>query len=282
MHTYSNRKGTTRNEHAFSMPTLVCAVFFLTSVAAAQFYLPPPPPKQPADYGKVILNSQISKPNSPGAVSFDHWLHRSKFTCRICHVDIGFAMVANTSGIRAESNRQGFHCGACHDGRRLFDGKPVFAACKDTPANSMCERCHSEGKKGARKYEYSTFTARFSKALYGINWESTEASGVIKPVDFIEGISIKKSEMKSREDFAINSGVIWVHPVFFSHEKHSLWNGCELCHPEIFPTARKSAVQYSMFSNIEGRHCGACHLKVAFPLNNCQMCHPRAPRWAQQ
>jgi hypothetical protein len=25
---------------------------------------------------------------------FRHWLHRSKYTCRLCHVDIGFAMEA--------------------------------------------------------------------------------------------------------------------------------------------------------------------------------------------
>jgi c(7)-type cytochrome triheme protein len=281
MHTCSNRKGMKINEHAFSLLTLVCAFFFLTSVAAAQFYLPPPPPAQPANYGKVILNSQAAKPGSPGAVVFDHWLHRSKFTCRLCHVDIGFAMEANASGIRAESNRQGFHCGACHDGKRIIDGNPVFASCSDAATN-QCDRCHSEGKMGVRKYEYNSFTARFPKAFYGINWEGAEAKGLIKPVDFLEGISIKKAQMQSREDFAIKAGASWVHPVFFSHEKHSLWNGCELCHPDIFPTEKKSSVQYSMFSNIEGHHCGACHLKVAFPLNNCQMCHPRAPRWAKQ
>ena len=37
-------------------------------------------------------------------VVFDHWLHRAKFTCRLCHVDIGFAMKANETGIRAVDN----------------------------------------------------------------------------------------------------------------------------------------------------------------------------------
>jgi len=251
----------------------------LAATAVAQIYLPPPPPP-PSDYGKVILDTYVK--SSPGAVVFDHWLHRSKFTCRLCHVDAGFAMEAKATGITAESNRQGFHCGACHDGKKLFYGKPLFAACPRTPPDRQCDRCHSLGKVGARKYEYSSFTEHFPKDLYGINWEAAEARGIVKPVDFVPGIMLRKAQIQSREDFTIEAGLEWVHPVLFSHEKHSVWNGCELCHPDIFPTARRSTVQYTMFSNIEGRHCGACHTKVAFPLNNCQKCHPSGPRWAAQ
>jgi len=282
MLTCSNRKGTRRNKRGPTLLVLAGAFLFLLGSAVAQFYLPPPPPAQPSNYGKVILDSRASKPGSPGAVVFDHWLHRSKFTCRLCHVDIGFAMEAKATGVTPESNRQGFHCGACHDGKKLFDGKPIFAACSEGPDKSQRDRCHSAGKTGVRKYDYKSFTAKFPKAYYGINWQAAETQGMIKPVDSIEGISIKKVQIQGREDFAIASGLSWVHPVLFSHEKHSVWNGCELCHPEIFPTVKKSDVQYSMFSNLEGRHCGACHLKVAFPLNNCQMCHPRAPAWAER
>jgi len=35
-------------------------------------------------------------------VVFDHWLHRAKFTCRLCHVDIGFAMKAEATDIRCQ------------------------------------------------------------------------------------------------------------------------------------------------------------------------------------
>jgi c(7)-type cytochrome triheme protein len=267
-----------RNSFGLSLLLLACAISFLTAIASAQIYLPPAPPAQPSDYGKVILDNYASK--GPGAVVFDHWLHRSKFTCRLCHVDIGFAMQAKATGVSAETNRQGFHCGACHDGKRVFDGKPIFASCADAPG-PQCARCHSLGKKGVRKYEYKSFTAALPKSSYGIDWLAAEHTGAVKPVDFLEGITVKQKPMQSREDFTIKAGLAWVHPVVFSHEKHSVWNGCELCHPEIFATAQKSAVQYTMFSNVEGHHCGACHLKVAFPLNNCSMCHPRGPSWAQ-
>lgn len=272
-----------RNERGYPLLMLACVVLFFCGSAATQLFLPPPPSAQPSNYGKVVLDNYASKPGSPGAVVFDHWLHRSKFTCRLCHVDIGFAMSAKATGITAESIRQGFHCGTCHDGKRLVEGKPVFAACSDLPPDAQCKRCHSAGKYGARKYEYNSFTAKFPKAMtYGIDWEAAESKRIINLIDVMEGVTFAKTQMQSREDFAIKAGLSWVHPVFFSHEKHSIWNGCELCHPEIFPTAKKSAVQYTMFSNLEGRHCGACHLKVAFPLNNCQQCHPRAPMWAQQ
>ena len=274
----SIRKRTRRSERQLLPLVLACAVLFLLSTSSAQIYLPGPPPQNPSNYGKVILDTYSAAPG-PGAVVFDHWLHRSKFTCRLCHVDIGFAMEAKATGIRAATNRQGFHCGACHAGKRIIDGKIVFASCSDQNDN-QCDRCHSLGKQGVRKYSYDAFTAKFPKAKYGVNWEAAEKQGLIKPIDFLDGVSVKRQPMQNREDFSIKAGYSWVHPITFSHEKHSIWNGCELCHPEIFPTGRKGSVRYSMFSNIEGRYCGACHGKVAFPLNNCSSCHPRAPYWA--
>ena len=130
---------------------------------------------------------------------FDHWLHRSKFTCRLCHVDIGFAMEAKATGISAATNRQGFHCGACHDGKRIIDGKTVFASCSDQSNDKQCARCHSLGKPGVREYEYKAFTAKFPKAIYGVNWEAAENDGVIKPIDFLDGISVKRRPMQSRK-----------------------------------------------------------------------------------
>jgi c(7)-type cytochrome triheme protein len=251
----------------------------LSPIGSAQIYLPKPAPP-PSDYGKVILDNYSGA--EPGAVVFDHWLHRSKFTCRVCHVDVGFAMQAKATGINASSNRQGFHCGACHDGKRVIDGKTIFAACSDAgkSGGKQCDRCHSLGKNGARQYEYKEFTARLPKGIYGVNWQAAESSGVIKPIDFVEGSSVKSGQMRNRQDFSVKPNYPWVKPIYFSHEKHSIWNGCELCHPEIFPTAQKGTIHFSMFSNIEGRYCGACHGRVAFPLNQCQGCHDGAPMWA--
>jgi c(7)-type cytochrome triheme protein len=277
MPTYLRQRKTRRSKRAPVLFILGCAVALIGNFTLAQIYLPKPPP-QPEDYGKVILNNHATE--GPGPVIFDHWLHRSMFTCRVCHVDVGFAMEAKATGISASTNRAGFHCGACHDGKRLFEGRPIFAACSDAPPGKQCERCHSSSKKDVRKYEYSEFTAKFPKDTYGVNWDAAEKSRLIHPVDVLEGLSMKKAPMPSREDLTVKAAYSWVHPIVFSHEKHSMWNGCELCHPEIFPAAKKGTFRYSMFSNIEGRYCGACHGSVAFPLNNCQRCHPNGPLWA--
>ncbi|MGB8010093.1 MAG: c(7)-type cytochrome triheme domain-containing protein [Terriglobales bacterium] len=276
MPTSSMRKGKKRNEHGLLSLVLACGILLLAYIASAQIYLPKPAP-EPSEYGKVILDNYPG--TEPGAVVFDHWLHRSKFTCRVCHVDVGFAMEAKATGINAKTNHEGFHCGACHDGKKVFDGKTIFAACSDSAHSAECDQCHSLGKQGVRKYEYKEFTAKLPKGIYGVNWEAAEKTGAIKPVDFVEGISVRTDRMQNRKDFSVEAAMPWVSPIFFSHEKHSIWNGCELCHPEIFPTAQKGALHFSMFSNIEGQYCGACHRKVAFPLNNCQGCHPRAPLW---
>jgi len=31
-------------------------------------------------------------------------------------------MQANATAITTSTNREGFHCGACHDGKRVFEG----------------------------------------------------------------------------------------------------------------------------------------------------------------
>jgi len=63
--------------------------------------------------------------------------------------------------------------------------------------------------------------------------------------------------------------------IIFSHAKHTVWNGCEGCHPEIFMGVKRGATKYSMVDIFEGKYCGACHVAVAFPTIDCQRCHSR-------
>jgi hypothetical protein len=55
-------------------------------------------------YGLVQLGNRAAGARVP-PVSFDHWSHRARFTCRLCHVDVGFAMAAGQTGISASTNR---------------------------------------------------------------------------------------------------------------------------------------------------------------------------------
>ena len=231
----------------------------------------------PEEYGRVVINN-YSEEAGLSPVVFDHWIHRALYTCRLCHVDIGFAMQPGGTDIKAESNMAGYHCGSCHDGKTTYDGKVIFAACDSDykpEEKKRCDRCHSEGRSMKRDFEFAAFTKDFPKEGLGngINWELAEEKGAIKPVDFLEGISLKRPGLKPQEDFSIKSRGTWMFDVIFSHKKHAKWNGCEVCHPAIFPTVEKGTLKYSMFDIYDGEYCGVCHGKVAFPLIECQRCH---------
>jgi c(7)-type cytochrome triheme protein len=126
-----------------------------------------------------------------------------------------------------------------------------------------------------RKYEFAAFAKKLPKTVLGsgIDWEQAETSGLIKPVDFLDGISIRRPPLKVQKDFAIEPKAAGIEDVVFSHKKHAVWNGCEVCHPDIFPSVQKGTTAYSMSQINEGQYCGVCHDKVAFPLHDCQRCH---------
>jgi len=226
--------------------------------------------------GRVVLNN-FSRRAGMEPVVFDHWLHRASFTCRLCHVDIGFAMEAGETRINAELNTSGFYCGACHDGKRTIDQKTIFAACAkefSEEEKKRCDRCHSQNKKGVRKIEFEAFAAKLPRSLENIiDWEKAEDEKIIKPIDFLEGVSVQRDALKAQADFSIESQATWASDVIFSHKKHSIWNGCGLCHPAIYASTKAGTVKYSMFQIFEGESCGVCHNKVAFSLFICQKCH---------
>jgi len=227
----------------------------------------------PFEYGRVVLNN-YSEHAGRAPVVFDHWLHRAKFTCRLCHVDIGFAMKSGVTGIKAADNNQGYYCGSCHN------GKTAFFSCNTAAGQGepqKCDRCHSLGKNITPQHEFNKFTASLPRGRFGngIDWEKAEDEGKITPVDFLAGISIQRDPLLVQKDFDITAKVAGMPEIIFSHKKHTIWNGCELCHPEIFIGIKKGKTQYSMTEIYEGKYCGACHVSVAFPLIDCQRCHTK-------
>lgn len=255
---------------------LVCFMLFFSVGSLAMTF--PIPEK----YGQVILDNYSTKAHMSPVV-FDHWLHRSMFTCRLCHIDIGFAMEARTTKISADNNKNGLYCGACHNGRRVHADKTIFAACSDkfTEENGKrCDKCHSLGKKAAREYDYTTFSRKLPKRTYGgmIDWTEAEAKGIIKPMDFLEGVFAKRQPLKMEKELSIESKWTRMSDVIFSHKIHAVWNGCEVCHPEIFPSTKKGTVKYTMLQISNGQYCGVCHGNVAFPLFECGRCHTKPVR----
>ena len=46
-----------------------------------------------AEYGDVVINNYSDKAGVRPVV-FPHWFHRARFTCKVCHADLGFKFKA--------------------------------------------------------------------------------------------------------------------------------------------------------------------------------------------
>lgn len=250
---------------------VLLGIFLLQTGSAIGRDSPPP-----QDYGRVAIDNFSSRAGLAPAM-FDHWLHRALYTCKVCHVDIGFAMEAGGTNIRAADNISGQYCGVCHNGKMVFGSKKIFAACAAKPApgdSERCKKCHAREKERKKEYDFARFTEKFPKNGFGnrIDWEKAEEDGYIKPVEFLQTISVKRQPLPAQKDFSLESKSTWMPDIKFSHKKHVLWMGCETCHPEIF-SVKRGSTKFSMLEISSGKYCGACHDKVAFPLNDCQRCH---------
>lgn len=229
--------------------------------ATGQFWdFPPLPP--PEQYGNLIIN-RISEKSNVMPVTFSHWIHRQKYTCRVCHFELEFNFRVNTTEITEEANRAGKFCGAsgCHDGRASFGHED-----KDD-----CMKCHN-GDITYGKEKFSRLI-RLPKARMGngIDWTKAIARGMIRPLNYLtirppEEIAFDKELLLHAEWFNIP-------PAVFPHKDHIRWLDCNNCHPDIF-NIKKKGTHFRVTDMIKGEFCGVCHLKVAFPLNDCKRCHP--------
>jgi c(7)-type cytochrome triheme protein len=254
-------------------------IVLVASAAAAQTASGKKRRPLPHEYGRVVLDNHSSAAGLAPVV-FEHWLHRAKFTCRVCHVDLGFGMKAGATDVKAADNAAGFYCGACHDGRRTVEGLKVFESCaKPEPkeARVTCTRCHSAGKDVKPRYDFPTFTRNLPRGRFGngVDWEKAEEDGLVKPSDVLPGVSIPRTALTAQKDFALSPKLAGMPEIIFSHKKHTVWSGCEGCHPEIFVGVKKGATKYSMQEIFEGKYCGTCHAGVAFPMIDCQRCHAK-------
>ncbi len=242
------------------------------SIAFAQTFGTKKRTPKPHEYGNVVINN-FSAQERLSPVVFSHWLHRSQYTCRLCHVDLGFAMAAGETRINEEDNRNGLYCGACHDGKVAFS---VDKYDRKGQKVSNCDRCHSEGKKIELETNFYQFVKGFPKARFGnkIDWLKAEEAGLIKLQDELEGGFIKAEDFKVPDDIELNTTDAEMPDILFSHEKHAIWNGCELCHPQIFHI-KKSSTVFDMQEIFDGKYCGACHGKVAFTSMDCHLCHTK-------
>lgn len=218
------------------------------------------PLPSPERYGNILID-RISSKSGEKSVSFSHWMHRVKYTCNVCHSELGFELSINTTIITEDDNRNGKYCGACHNGETAFGY-----------AEEHCDKCHNgDIDYGIEKFKSLSY---LPEAHYGnrINWMRAIEEGLIEPATYLKDDSI---QFNSKRSITIYSSWMYMYSnVQFPHESHGRWLDCTSCHTKIFNYESRTTDNLSMINILNKKFCGVCHGKVAFPINNCRRCHP--------
>jgi len=226
------------------------------------------PPNGPFwKYGNVIMRRK-SKKAGMAPVVFSHWSHRARYTCRVCHLDLGFSMLSGDTGITRDQYLAGKYCGACHDGKTAFTVRDVEPR--------QCERCHMKDTHALQEH-YEKFAAKLPMASFGngIDWAKALNNGLVNPK---KSLTTQHIDIQLPDDLKAPLKLGTTSPrsdVTFSHGEHFAELDCSSCHPDIFNIKKKGTETFSMEKNIYGHFCGACHMYVAFPMNDCKRCHPQ-------
>ncbi|TPW17891.1 MAG: hypothetical protein FD130_481 [Halothiobacillaceae bacterium] len=102
-----------------------------------------------------------------------------------------------------------------------------------------------------------------------IDWVKVLDQGLIDPRGSLTG----EGEMYPVDFDVIFTNTGSMPNVRFPHKPHTEWLTCSNCHPAIF-LPQKGGNPITMNDIIQGRYCGVCHGKVAFPpTKNCGRCH---------
>ena len=228
-----------------------------------QFSLPATLP--PDEFGNLLIN-RTSEARGIKPVVFSHWVHRQKHTCRVCHFELEFNMLVNSTEITEAANMGGRYCGAsgCHDGITAFGHE-----------NPHCEKCHN-GDIGYGKEKFSRLS-KLPKTKFGnmVDWTQALDKGMIKPAHYL---TVKPPAAAAAiKPLLLEAEWSGIPAAIFSHKKHTRWLDCNNCHPDIFNIKKKTTKHFSMDRILKREFCGICHLTVAFPMNDCKGCHPNRP-----
>jgi len=88
-----------------------------------------------AEYGDVVLN-RYSSTAGVRPVIYNHWFHRIRFRCKVCHHELGFEMRVGANDVTMTDLSEGRFCGMCHDNQVAW-------------GLENCDLCHS-GKPGLK------------------------------------------------------------------------------------------------------------------------------------
>jgi len=116
------------------------------------------------------------------------------------------------------------------------------------------------------------------KDKYGlIDWVKLAKGNMIAPKPSLDPTFEEMPPLNM--DVLIEAKGDFVDDVVYPHWIHTYWLKCDVCHPKIFIPA-KGQNNMTMVGIVEGKWCGRCHGKIAFPLTDCQRCHVKPKKRA--
>jgi c(7)-type cytochrome triheme protein len=159
----------------------------------------------------------------------------------------------------------GKFCAACHNGKASFGPKEA--------EGENCGRCHNaSGGPDFRKFQ--ELQERLPKSKFGneIDWSKALDDGLISPKDSLSGGT---REIVNIKVFTLKAEMSGISSAVFPHKTHEQWLDCSSCHPDLFNIKKKTTQSLRMSNMVRGESCAVCHLRIAFPLDDCRRCHPR-------
>ncbi|MEW5916324.1 MAG: c(7)-type cytochrome triheme domain-containing protein [Gemmatimonadota bacterium] len=108
-----------------------------------------------------------------------------------------------------------------------------------------------------------------------VDWMQALRRGIIRPRLTLPGRHAPDTAgFRFAFDFLL-PGPDTTFDAFFPHSAHTEWLTCQTCHPRVF---KYRGAQIRMGDILQGKYCGACHGKVAFPVaTGCERCHTKFP-----
>ena len=254
-----------RAKRSYLLCLYVCILLFSfapSSFSQGDLRLPPLP--APEEYGDVAIDRTSTEKNVIPVI-FSHWVHRAKYTCRVCHGELEFSMKTNETAILCRNGeKDGKYCTVCHNGTISF-------APRDEKGEN-CKLCHN-ANTGPNRDKFYAMQKKLPRSKWGneIDWMKALNDGLIKPK---ESLSENFQSLHLDRTLELRAEMSGIPPAVFPHKEHVKWLDCSNCHPDIFNIKKKTTAHFSMSRILNNEFCGVCHLKIAFPQNDCKRCHP--------
>ncbi len=233
---------------------------------------PSPDPRAP-EQAVLDLDLDLTKTGSRlFSALFPHGSHTSWLGCGNCHPAI-FPLERGgpPSAITMAKIQKGEACGACH-GPVAFGVRGQCARChRAIPARADWRPTEEPKKPIDRARTWAEAAKLLPTRDDAPDWTRALHEGIIAPRPGIDP--------KAAGEDVLDLDVVRVPKdnepakAVFPHAAHTAWLVCDSCHPSPFKQ-EGGATPMSMDAIGSGELCGACHGKVAFPLDACGRCHP--------